>query len=134
MEYLWPARRQRQIADDHVGNEELENVPRSPVRTSLDSPRGLHVYSNVADASKSDLVPPLRRLGPSRSFTDLKTTKNFQLPAIHRTHSSDTLHDAFDIGDGRAKDRGRSDRKTGDAAEMKTRASQKSFVLVRISR
>jgi hypothetical protein len=139
MEYLWPARRQRHITADHVRNEDLENVldipPKSPIRTSLDSPRGLHASRNGVDRSKGELMPPLRRLGTSRSFTDLKTTKDtLQLPALHRIHSSDTLHAALDVGDGRTKHRGRLDKKTGDAAEMKTRASQKSFVLVRISR
>jgi Golgi-body localisation protein domain len=139
MEYLWPARRQRHIAADHVGNENLENIletpPRNPFRTSLDSPRGLHASRDGADTSKGELVLPLQRLGTSRSFTDLKTTKDFlQPPIIHRTHSSDTLHDVLDVGDGRMKHRDQLRQKTGDAAEMKTRASQKSFVLVRISR
>lgn len=138
MEYLWPARRQRHIAADHVGNEDLENVleipPKSPFRTSLDSPRGLYASTDDAYARKGELMLPLRRLGTSRSFTDLKTTRDaLPSPALHRIHSSDTLHAALNVGDGRTKHRGRLHKNTGDAAEMKTRASQKSFVLVRIS-
>jgi hypothetical protein len=139
MEYLWPARRQRHIAIDHVGSELPENVletpPRSPFRTSLDSPRGLHASMDGAGTSKGGLVPPTHRLGTSRSFTDLKSTKEtLQPPVIHRTRSSDTLSDAPDDGDSRTKYKDQTRKKTGDAAEMKTRASQKSFVLVRISR
>ena len=125
MEYLWPARRERQIAADPVGNEDFVQVLEVPEgRTSLDSPRGLHSFR---DTNKGELAPPLRKLGTSRSFTDLRGTKDAaQVPALHKMHSSEALHDA---ADGRTKTK-----KAGDAAEMKTRASQKSFVLVRISR
>ena len=139
MEYLWPARRQRHIAADHVGNDDLGTIldipPKSPFRTSLDSPRGLHTSKNGTDTSKGELMLPLRRLGTSRSFTDLKTTKDtLGSPVLNKIHSSDTLHAGLEVGDGRTKHKGWLDTKAGDAAEMKTRASQKSFVLVRISR
>lgn len=134
MEYLWPERRQRHIPAEHVGTEDMENFletpPKSPFRTSIDSPRGLN--ASRGDASKSELLLPLRRLGTSRSFTDLKSVKNIlPVPALRRMHSSEALDTTLDAGDGRTVHKGQ---KTGDAAEMKTRASQKSFVLVRISR
>jgi len=111
----------------------------------FDSPRALH------RPDEKTLVPPLRKLGTSRSFTDLRSAKDtgFLNPGallsspsfLQRTNSSDSINFASmldapetlrpngldsDISDPGCKE-------SDDAQVMKTRSSQKSFVLVRIS-
>ncbi|KAG5639269.1 hypothetical protein H0H81_004930 [Sphagnurus paluster] len=129
MEYLWPARKHRNEIED----EKPPSTPPKPdTRMSLDSPRTLH----SAKPPNEFLVPPLRRLGNSRSFTDLRGSAKDALtvPTIHKLPSSDTLRQisisTFDSPERRDQ---RKLSKKDDAAEMKTRTSQKSFVLVRIS-
>jgi hypothetical protein len=133
MEYLWPNRRDRE--ETNIQNPEISIMsPTSPGRTSLDSPRTLQTMKFPENGS---LAPPLRRLGPSRSFTDLRLSAKNTLqppPSLNRLRSSESLRqdsDASEFGEGRMKG---GSKKDGDAAEMKTRASQKSFVMVKISR
>lgn len=156
MEYLWPARRDRPGAIEDVSSpmdnvahprasEESDHSAKSPSRSSLDSPWAPH--SRKTPHSGRTLLPPLRKLGASRSFTDLRsaTSENMTLqkPKIHRSRSSDllnaTLETPPDSPEGRVPRKhgpsGKGDpRSAGDAAEMKTRSSQKSFVLVRLYR
>ena len=156
MEYVWPDRKDRQIAhDDTPAQEEalkphLEIDIKSPTsgRSSIDSPRALH---RQVDSNEKTLIP--RKLGASRSFTDLRLAKDagFLSPGallsppsfLQKTQSSDSIsfssmldapetprpNGGFDseVSDPKRKD-------AGDAQVMKTRSSQKSFVLVRISR
>jgi hypothetical protein len=138
MEYLWPARRNRQGAIEDGGeNLEVQIPPKPPHggRTSLDSPRTLQGFRH--DTAK-ELVPPvLRKLGNSRSFTDLRSKKDtLHPPSLSRMHSTETLrhNSSTDAGEDRKHKGSDVNKRAGDAAEMKTRASQKSFVLVRISR
>lgn len=131
MEYLWPARRDRQgTIEDEAEKLEVQ-IPAKPPRggrTSLDGFRH--------DTAK-ELVPPvLRKLGSSRSFTDLRLRKDtLHPPSLNRMHSTETLrhNSTSDVGEDR-KQKSEVAKRAGDAAEMKTRANQKSFVLVRISR
>ncbi|RDB22829.1 hypothetical protein Hypma_010076 [Hypsizygus marmoreus] len=135
MDYLWPARRHRHDIGD-AKNEGTVVPPRPPIgdRTSLDSPRTLHGFRTVPETNGNELKPPmLRRLGSSRSFTDLRASRRDTLGmlSMHKAPSSETLRQNSMAPDNKAKDE--LIKKAGDAAEMKTRASQKSFVLVRIS-
>ncbi|KAF8076499.1 golgi-body localization protein domain-containing protein [Lyophyllum atratum] len=139
MEYVWPARKHRNEIDDAKNNVlELRKPTADLQRTSLDSPRALHGPRSPHESSKGELVPPLRKLGASRSFTDLRrsaTAKdNLLVPTIHKMPSSETMRQISNDGaEGSNKQKGKSGKKDNDAAEMKIRTSQKSFVLVKIS-
>ncbi|KAJ7498810.1 golgi-body localization protein domain-containing protein [Mycena latifolia] len=148
MEYVWPARRNRkrltEEEDRRAADNYTEAMPLS--RSSLDSPR--LAAPKKASLSAPTLAPPMK-LSASRSFTDLRSTSQSLVPPstpqLHRTLSSSalrqpTLPDPPPALTSSKKNRSDSSnkvaqlhKKTGDAAEMKTRSSQKSFVLVRIS-
>ena len=176
MEYLWPARRHRQDerneTESFVLPESIANEPSQrskdgdlPLLTYTDSPR--HASFDLPSPTRKSLdttrlaPQPLRRLGTSRSFTDLRNSArapslrqdSLQVPRpLHRTNSSGSLRarstDALlglsrptlssgggGGGGGReGKDRARGAQETDDAAEMKTRASQKTFVRVKVAR
>ncbi|KAG6854824.1 hypothetical protein C0991_012014 [Blastosporella zonata] len=131
MEYMWPARKVHHIDDD----EEEEASTTIDQRMSLDSPRALQASKPSSESSsKGQLAPPLRKLGTSRSFTDLRGSAKkdtLSVPSMNRMHSSESLRKMALLGD-TDKHKGKSSKKD-DAAEMKTRTSQRSFVLVRIS-
>ncbi|KAF8897633.1 golgi-body localization protein domain-containing protein [Infundibulicybe gibba] len=147
MEYVWPARKNRQsiIADEPAEfqsvSQSLQVVTSNIItsRASLDSPRSRQTQPS-SDRS-AGLAPPLRRLGTSRSFTDLRSTQESSTPRpLSRTQSSEALRQFSAPPITPAKSRTDSggkgsmlNRSMGDAAEMKTRSSQKTFVLVRIS-
>jgi hypothetical protein len=140
MEYLWPARRNRHELTDSAPELTITS-PKSPGRTSLDSPRALHNLRSPVHPSAPGLAPPaaLRKLGTSRSFTDLREAARdtLRMPALHKLPSAESLHRISMTADGGEmthKPRDDAEKRAGDAAEMKSRASQKSFVLVRISR
>lgn len=146
MEYVWPARKQRQNVIDNalnISQQEQAQVrsPKLAARSSLDSPRSFHGFGNQG------LAPPLRKLGASRSFTDLRSTKDSSFlhpPMIHKTQSTESLRSLTDASgtlDNHALSRrtdpkglNEEDKGAGDAAEMKMRSSQKTFVLVKLSR
>ena len=164
MEYVWPDRKDRQTAHDDTPAKDEALKPRleidikSPIksptsgRSSIDSPRALH---RQADSDEKTFAP--RKLGASRSFTDLRLARDigFLSPGallsppsfLQRTQSSDSVNFASMLdapetprpnGGGIDPDTSDTKRKkskdAGDAQVMKTRSSRKSFVLVRISR
>uniref|UniRef100_A0A0W0FJY9 Uncharacterized protein n=1 Tax=Moniliophthora roreri TaxID=221103 RepID=A0A0W0FJY9_MONRR len=151
MEYLWPARKDRPEAIEE-GSLEIIGDPQTTVqvsgRSSLDSPRSImsRQASNSGTPS-SGLAPPLRRLGASRSFTDLRMSASesseLSRPLLQRTRSSEALRLRGNVKTPESLDHTRTMKKpdanggrnssAGDAAEMRTRSSQKTFVLVRIS-
>uniref|UniRef100_A0A8H7Y1A7 Uncharacterized protein n=1 Tax=Psilocybe cubensis TaxID=181762 RepID=A0A8H7Y1A7_PSICU len=167
MEYIWPDRGNRQISTQDPPKDHQHGVAitaKSPTtgRSSIDSPRGLHTPKlSVGSSGKPD-APALRKLGSSRSFTDLRSSvkednllspplfssaQGFLSPPafLKRTHSTDSVNftsmlDASvipglnDSIDNEAAEIDRKLKAAGDAQVMKTRSSQKSFVLVRISR
>lgn len=151
MEYLWPGRRDRkkaiqdrrtessQTAHEHPPNK--QSFP--PSRISLDATRRTHSRQSSDSNNSSRLAPPmaLRRLGTSRSFSNLR---DFPSPvkSLPRTRSSEALGQhasTIDHTEPRKLRRGDSRHdsgpvpRRGDAAEMRTRSSQKTFVLVKIS-
>lgn len=136
MEYVWPARRTRNRGVDTPDSYDA-HYPKS--RESLDHPRLFHKPRSSLDAVT--LAPPLRKLGSSRSFTDLRSTAadfvNTPPPGTQPNQRSLTLTpDALDESRRHRYTPIRQvslDHKT-DFDEMKTRSSQKIFVLVKISR
>ncbi|OSD04190.1 hypothetical protein PYCCODRAFT_1476242 [Trametes coccinea BRFM310] len=146
MEYLWPARRNRKRSPTETESFAMPEPPSKddlPAVTYTDSPR--HSSFDLPPRKSLDatrLAPPaLRRLGTSRSFTDLRNTRqdSLQVPRLHKTRSSDALKASASNGPaasttGRAAhDKGRMRQELDDAAEMKTRASQKTFVRVKVA-
>ncbi|KAG6831126.1 hypothetical protein H0H92_012551 [Tricholoma furcatifolium] len=129
MEYLWPARKHRQTMNEN------DSRPTVDQRISLDSPRTLHAgHKPPREATTGHLAPPLRRLGASRSFTDLRGSAKeaLSVPALNKMPSSESLRKATLVAETEhSKAKGKSTK--SDAAEMKTRTSQRSFVLVKIS-
>ncbi|KAF5390524.1 hypothetical protein D9757_002702 [Collybiopsis confluens] len=121
MEYVYPARKHR--------------------RKSIEGPPQADTAMDMALRSSS-LAPPLRKLGTSRSFTDLRSaaaqesTQVFLRPPLQRTRSSEHLKRNQTTGDNLDKENKRQktiSKRNGDAAEMKTRSSRKTFVFVKIS-
>ena len=139
MEYLWPARKRRHGVTGHLSEPPTLSPPKTPGgRTSLDSPRALHNINTPTPSNAKGLVPPLRKIGTSRSFTDLREAARdtLKLPTIHKLPSTETFQRVTtspEVAEGYYISKNDL-KKAGDAAEMKNRASQKSFVLVRISR
>lgn len=154
MEYVWPARRQRTLAIQERSNsegsgqtamDESNSTPQPSSRKSLDSPRALEKPQTSLDISGLK-PPPLRRLATSRSFTDLRSSSGSVPPTpltavSHKSRAADvfrSVSNSSDVSDSQSKRRTevvkQPGRKIGDAAEMKTRSSQKTFILVKISR
>lgn len=124
MEYVWPDRKDRET--DNTPSVEVK----SPVRASVDSPRGLH----GPKPPEPTLAAP-RRLAASRSFTDLRATTESFLAApsfLTRNRSSESLNPEREK---KTADNPSQDLTTefAEATVMKNRSSQKSFVFVRIS-
>lgn len=154
MEYLWPARRARNQTpietDSFIVPDAFTKPDDLPAVTYTDSPR--HASFDVAPRKSLEAnrlaVPTLRRLGTSRSFTDLRNTSrqdSLQVPSrLQRTRSSDALKgrstDALASKQSSSSagksmhEKDRHKQQADDAAEMKTRASQKTFVRVKVAR
>ncbi len=165
MEYVWPSRKDRR--GNPGDSQEKELLPIAPVeirvrsptsgRSSIDSPRALHSPKALEPSGQATLSPPHRKLKNSRSFTDLRVTKESNIssppsflaatPLTKRANSSEPLNfsSLFDAPglsipgpnavantDANIVDQnGKSD---GDAQVMKSRSAQKTFVLVRVAR
>lgn len=161
MEYVWPSRKNR--TSNAIDNPEREVSTKSPDeiriksptagRSSIDSPRALYSPPALNVPERTTLNPPHRKLGNSRSYTDLRSVKadnvatvprSFTLlPFPKRTNSSDPASSLdppptpvpgqtmyLDL-EPSGRDHVQSD---GDAQVMKSRSVQKIFVLVRIPR
>ncbi|KAH9951643.1 golgi-body localization protein domain-containing protein [Amylocystis lapponica] len=149
MEYVWPARKNRKVTDEIQSFEPLAespttakddpmntpNTPNTPSRASWDFPQ-----RKSLDSTRLTATTPLRRLGSSRSFTDLRNARSdtLQVPKLHKTRSTDVLVPATPTNSSgglsaRSFTRTSSRKEADDAAEMKTRSSQKTFVWVKVS-
>ncbi|KIP10738.1 hypothetical protein PHLGIDRAFT_22173 [Phlebiopsis gigantea 11061_1 CR5-6] len=140
------------------GQEELPLPPSSPsspvtyssplpaVTSFVRSPTMKHsrrASADIPSPTRSDTlaVPGLRKTAASRSFTDLRGAANgsLQVPKLHKTRSTDALMTLSTSGSSgnasKSSDETKSSRRreADDAALMKTRSSQKTFVLVRVS-
>ncbi|KAG1892357.1 golgi-body localization protein domain-containing protein, partial [Suillus subluteus] len=133
MEYVWPARRSRNRDIDTASPCDTHH-PKP--RASLDSSKLLNQPRSSLDPTS--LTPPLRKLGSSRSFTDLRSAAADSMimpyPATQSNQRSFTA-DAMDESrrHKHAIIRQVSLEHKTDFDEMKTRSSQKNFVLVKIS-
>ncbi|KAG2042334.1 golgi-body localization protein domain-containing protein [Suillus americanus] len=133
MEYVWPARRNRNRGTDTASPCDAHH-PKP--RASLDSSKLLNQPRSSLDSTS--LTPPLRKLGSSRSFTDLRSAAADSMimpyPATQSNQRSLTA-DALDESrrHKHAIIRQVSLEHKTDFDEMKTRSSQKNFVLVKIS-
>ncbi|KAI0939194.1 hypothetical protein AcV5_000680 [Taiwanofungus camphoratus] len=153
MEYVWPARRNR---SDSADPQSYDPTPESP--TAMEDSTNALSTPGSARRSSYDLPPsrksqdssrltltPLRRLGPSRSFTDLRGARSDTLqvpPKLHKTRSTDAL-EALSTptsqmskvsADSRERIPSLRKRKEiDDAAEMKTRSSAKTFIWVKVA-
>lgn len=163
MEYMWPARRKRgdvEPVPEIPDQDELDlppSAPSSPVaaRSPLPTPTPIarsptlkhsrRASADIPSPTRTNTlaVPGLRKTPTSRSFTDLRGAANgsLQVPKLHKTRSTDaliTLSPSTSFGQGsKSSDETRSSRRkqvSDDAALMKTRSSQKTFVLVKVSR
>lgn len=132
MEYVWPARRSRNRGTDTVSSYDTHH-PKP--RASLDSSKLNQPRSSLDCTS---LTPPLRKLGSSRSFTDLRSTAANAMITSYPATQSNQHSLTTDALDESRRHRHMiirqvsSEHKT-DFDEMKTRSSQKNFVLVKIS-
>ncbi|EJD01130.1 uncharacterized protein FOMMEDRAFT_125792 [Fomitiporia mediterranea MF3/22] len=160
MEYVWPARRdRRRVRYSPQNSEDLATVSGPAIqqrklqrsstavkgRASLDSPST--VSQQRSSIEERRLAPSLgtRRITSSRSFTDLRSTSRQNSMNSGDAGTRDhflTIKPAteFPLGDADPRktestpmDLTPRRRNTDDAAEMKTRSAQKTFVLVRIS-
>ncbi|KAE9388876.1 hypothetical protein BT96DRAFT_960138 [Gymnopus androsaceus JB14] len=130
-----------------------------PLRLQIDAKVGRRIMEYIPGLVSSGFMDhaldpgslaPLRKLGTSCSFTDLRSSaaqdsaRVLLKPPLHRTRSSEYLKRNQTMvdgaGSGQPEDRSYGTRpslslrsRVGDAAEMKTRSSRKTFVLVRIS-
>ncbi|KAG8218593.1 hypothetical protein J3R82DRAFT_4234 [Butyriboletus roseoflavus] len=136
MEYVWPARRGRNQTDTQCMIRDLSESHRSseqpPPRSSLESAFLLQKPRRSLDSNR--LSPSLRKLGSSRSFTDLRSaaaesTKTSVETNFGRAATPDLNEDSRSVRKVNREDRPGKD----DAVEMKTRSSQKTFILVKIS-
>lgn len=154
MEYIWPNRKEEEEAEKEKPTpvEPTEIKSPAPGRSSIDSPRALYGPGTVDN--DSTLLAP-RKLANSRSFTDLRSAKGgsgsntpfLNAPGfLQRSRSSDRLNisnssdpphstpgpsQAIELEPESSETKKKD---VGDAQVMKTRSSQKSFILVRISR
>ncbi|OCH92936.1 hypothetical protein OBBRIDRAFT_802282 [Obba rivulosa] len=143
MEYVWPSRKHRQPTEnDNSGHALLDsNVMVEEPQTIADPPR--RSFSE-APARKSEdshrlKAPSLRKLGASRSFTDLRNMRNesLQVPRLHKTRSTESLvspsSPSRSLIDSHKMRTSTSPGEIDDATEMKARSSQKTFVWVRVA-
>ncbi|KAK2466286.1 hypothetical protein APHAL10511_001928 [Amanita phalloides] len=135
MEYLWPARKERNDVEDDASEtaspeeSEFSIQVMSPTRTSLDSPRALYTVERQAHTT---LTPPMRKLASSRSFTDLRSPKqSVNGQTLYSNRSTESLSSPQSVG--RVLKSTPTDEKTDATDEMKARSNQKTFILVRVS-
>ena len=124
---------------------------RSPLPTSTSFARSPTIKpsrrasADIPSPTRSDTlaVPGLRKTAASRSFTDLRGAANgsLQVPKLHKTRSTDALITLSTSGSSGNASKSSDETKSSarrheadDAALMKTRSSQKTFVLVKVSR
>lgn len=136
MEYVWPARRGRnqpQMQCTIYDSPESHHPSEQP-RSSLESALLLQKPRGSLDSNR--LAPSQRRLGSSRSFTDLRSAAAESKTPVETTFGRVATPDLNPNEDSRSGRKVNREDRPGkdDAVEMKTRSSQKTFILVKISR
>ncbi|KAI6105796.1 hypothetical protein F5141DRAFT_1189568 [Pisolithus sp. B1] len=110
MEYIWPSRRGRHrktTHDSHQANDEV-SLNQSTTRPSFESSRLLQKPRTSLDSGG---LTPWKKLGGSRSFTDLRSAATESAHSLHRVHELES-DSQKDIRREPLKD---------DAVEMKSR-------------
>ncbi|KXN86435.1 UPF0648 protein C3H5.09c [Leucoagaricus sp. SymC.cos] len=148
MEYLLPDRRHRPQNNENSSSSDALEIPESmainirspPLRSSIDSPRALQtLHPDSATGSRDMRLAGLRRLGASRSFTDLRSTRedhhrSHLLPSKSGSNGRSESPDTLCLISPRVKiDSTFVDEQKGDAAVMITRSSLKTFVFVKVA-
>lgn len=125
MEYVYPSRKNRR-------RKSIEDAPQldAALDVAADSfPFSSGLMSPGSRQDSSGLAAPLRKLGASRSFTDLRSSaaqdsaQVLLKPSLYRTRSSEYLKRNQTLVDGFEREPKRQktlNRKNGDAAAMKT--------------
>lgn len=139
MEYLWPARRGRSSRQSNRKTDVYSNdsAESSTPSSSQSDPTIESNNSRSARFSIDDARPtrrPSKRLGGSKSFSDLRAASR-----QNSTNDSNSTARALTVGVGEEDLLGVDLSQTlssfkGDAAEMKNRSAQKTFIWVRIAR
>lgn len=144
MEYVWPSRRSRRKALSATPQPPLLDGPLSQ-RTSIDITINAPKHRLSVDDNR--LTTPLRRVGVSRSFSDLRQA-NKDAILLQASRSTESVADASLDIDRMTATKGPHEYSRGlsstqlptrknsfdDASEMRTRSSQRTFILVRLSR
>ena len=143
MEYIWPARKSR-----HKREVEQTDSPTS-ITTKIQPPTPVDPVSQDPSPGPSGrarkstdhtrLTPvQVRRLGSSRSFTDLRNAASSSMSLYHMNRSTDVLPSPGTPTSAHPARRGTNIAPgiagLNDAAIMKTRSAQKTFVAVDIAK
>ena len=136
MEYIWPARKNRRKREAEQ-TDSFTSIAKIQPSTPIDpSPQDLSPGPSGKGRKSMDhtLLAPIqtRRLGGSRSFTDLRSAASSPMSALHMNRSTDALSSPTQpLRRGTSLAPGVAG--LGDAAIMKTRSAQKTFVAVDIA-
>ena len=142
MEYIWPARKNRRNRDTEQTDSSTGIVKvQSPTPIDHNPQDLLPSSSGTSGRGRKSmdhtLLAPLqtKRLGTSRSFTDLRSAAGTPMSTSQMNRSTDTLTSptvgAHPLRRGTSLGPGAGG--LGDAAIMKTRSAQKTFVAVDIA-
>ena len=141
MEYIWPARKQRrhQKTLQAESPTNLAKIQPPTPDTGTQDPSPTSAGRSRQSMDQTRLTPvPVRKLGTSRSFTDLRSAVGGPMSALHLNRSSDALASpttptglAQPLRRGGSLTPGVGD--LNDALIMKTRSAQKTFVAVDIA-
>ena len=141
MEYIWPARKHRHNREMEQTDSPTPNTKIQPSTPTDPSPQELPSGSSGKARQSLDhtLLAPVRvrKLGSSRSFTDLRSAASSPMSAFHMNRSTETLSSPSTSNSAHPLRRGTSLAPgvggSNDAAIMKTRSAQKTFVAVDIA-
>lgn len=159
MEYLWPAKRNhRKDSVPDKGVDELPDMKAVAIptgkglgqRSSLDSPR-IIAPSLLHTGEDISRVPRSKTLGNPRSFSDLRnmnksSSSHHEMrmqwsPSTSSEANMSKQSDADSSQDGKTESTSETimiprtgNERKNDAIEMRSRSSQKTFILVKISR
>ncbi|KAL4076077.1 golgi-body localization protein domain-containing protein [Scleroderma citrinum] len=128
MEYIWPARRgrKRRMAQDLQSQAGCITADQDMNRSSLDSSP---LSQNPRTSLDSNGLASWKKLGGSRSCIDLRSAAAESSKSSHGSH----LLDPEFPDNARIQRWGSREDGKDDAVEMKSRSSQKTFILVKIS-
>ena len=141
MEYFWPARKNRRNRETEQTDPPATITKIQPPSPMDHSPQDLPPGSSGKARQSMDhtrLAPlQVRRLGTSRSFTDLRSAGSSPMSALHLNRSTEAVPSPTTPTSAQLTRRGTTHapgvRGLNDAAIMKTRSAQKTFVAVDIA-